>query len=106
MVVVLFATKKRSDIDLDEYAARNERMSELVQGIPGFIDIKGYVSDDGERINIARFESEDALKAWRLQPEHVETQQRAREAYYEDYWVEVCQTVRSYSWDREGGYRR
>ena len=104
MVVVLFATKKRSDIDLEEYSARNERMYELVQQIPGFIEIKGYVSDDGERISIARFESEEALHQWRFQPEHVETQRRAREVYYDSYWVQVCRTVRDYSFSREAGY--
>jgi heme-degrading monooxygenase HmoA len=104
MVVVLFGTNKRDDIDAAEYTQRNERMSELVQQIPGFIEIKGYVSEDGERISVARFESEDALKTWRLQPDHAETQKRAREAYYDSYWVQVCETVRDYSWSRQGGY--
>ena len=104
MVVVLFGTNKRDDIDLEEYAARNERMYELVQQIPGFIDIKGYVSDDGERISIARFETEEALKEWRFQPEHVETQRRAREKYYDSYWVQVCKTVRDYEFSRHGGH--
>jgi heme-degrading monooxygenase HmoA len=102
MVVVLFGTNKHDDIDLEEYAARNERMYELVQQIPGFIDIKGYVSDDGERISIARFETEEALKEWRFQPEHVETQRRAREKYYDSYWVQVCKTVRDYEFSRHG----
>src|SRR5690348_5234759 len=31
---------------------------ELVHQIPGLIEIKGYVSDDGERVSIARFGSE------------------------------------------------
>ena len=104
MVVVLFGTDKRDDIDVDEYTARNERMYELVQQIPGFIEIKGYVSDDGEQISVARFESEEALKEWRFHPEHVETQRLARERYYESYRVQVCKTVRDYSFSRTGGY--
>ena len=104
MVVVIFGTNKREDIDLDEYAARNERMYEIVSGMPGFLGIKGYVSEDGERISIARFESDKALKDWRLQPDHVETQKRARESYYDSYWIQVCHTVRDYEWSREGGY--
>lgn len=104
MVVVLFGTQKREDIDLEEYAARNERMYELVQQIPGFLGIKGYVSEDGDRISIARFESEDALGQWRFQPEHVETQRLARERYYESYWVQVCKTIRDYQFSVQGGY--
>ena len=103
MVVVLFGTNKRDDIDIDEYEERNERMYAIVSRMPGFLGIKGYVSEDGERISVARFESELALKAWRRQPDHIETQERARQAYYESYWVQVCHTVRDYSWSRDKG---
>ena len=103
MVVVLFGTKMRSDADLDEYSRRSKHMNELVKQIPGFISIKGFVADDGDEVSIARFESEEALNAWRFQPDHVETQRRARESYYESYWVQVCRTVRDYAFDRENG---
>jgi heme-degrading monooxygenase HmoA len=104
MVVVLFGTRKRQGIDLEEYGARNERMYELVQQIPGFLGIKGYVSEDGDRISIARFESEEALSEWRFQPEHVETQRLAREKYYESYWVQVCKTIRDYRFSVQEGW--
>ena len=104
MVVVLFGTKKREGIDLEEYGARNERMYELVQQIPGFLGIKGYVSEDGDRVSIARFESEDVLNQWRFQPDHVETQRLARERYYESYWVQVCKTIRDYRLSVREGY--
>ena len=103
MVVVIFGTEKRPDIDLEEYGERNERMYDIVSTMPGFLGIKGYVSEDGERISVARFESDEALKAWRLQPDHVETQRRARDVYYESYWVQVCHTVRDYRWSTDGG---
>jgi len=105
MVVVLFGTKMRSDADLDEYSRRSKRMNELVREIPGFISIKGFLADDGEEVSIARFESEQALDAWRFQPEHVETQRRAREAFYEAYWVQVCRTIRDYEFSRATGRR-
>jgi len=103
MVVVLFGTTMREDVDLDEYTLRSRRMNELVREMPGFIDVKNYASEDGDEISIARFESEDALKGWRLQPEHVETEKRARESYYESYWVQVCRTVRDYRFSRDQG---
>jgi heme-degrading monooxygenase HmoA len=103
MVVVLFGTKLRDNADLDEYRDRSRRMNELVRQIPGFISIKGFVAENGEEVSIARFESEDALDAWRFQPEHVETQRRAREALYESYWVQVCKTVRDYEFSQATG---
>jgi heme-degrading monooxygenase HmoA len=98
MVLVVFGTKMRDDADLDEYARHSRLMNELVKQIPGFISIKGFVGEDGEQISIARFESDDAVKAWRSHPEHLLTQRRARESFYASYWVQVCQTVRDYEW--------
>jgi heme-degrading monooxygenase HmoA len=103
MVVVLFGTRTRREADLEEYSRRSKRMNELVREIPGFISIKGFVSEDGDEVAIARFESEQALDAWRFHPEHVETQRRAREALYESYWVQVCTTIRDYEFSSERG---
>jgi heme-degrading monooxygenase HmoA len=103
MVVVLFGTKMRDDADLDEYRQRSRRMNELVREIPGFISIKGFVAEDGDQVSIARFESEEALDLWRYQAEHVDTQRRAREAFYESYWVQVCKTVRDYEFSQATG---
>ena len=102
-MVVLFGTKMRDDANLDEYRERSRRMRELVQQIPGFISIKGFTGKDGDEVSIARFENEASLDAWRFQPEHVETQRRAREAFYESYWVQVCTTIRDYEFSRAVG---
>ena len=103
MVLVVFGTKMRKDADLDEYGRHSQRMNELVKQIPGFISIKGFVGEDGEEISIARFDSDDAVKAWRSHPEHLLTQRRAREAFYESYWVQVCTTLRDYEWRLKTG---
>lgn len=103
MVVVLFGTKMRTGADLDDYGRRSKRMNQLVKQIPGFISIKGFLGDDGDEVSIARFESEEALDAWRFEPEHVETQHRAREAFYESYWVQVCTTIRDYEFSKDTG---
>lgn len=103
MVVVLFGTTMRNDANLDEYRERSRRMSELVQQIPGFISIEGFTAEDGGEVSIARFESEASLDAWRFHPEHVDTQRRAREAFYEKYWVQVCTTIRDYEFSRDVG---
>lgn len=101
MVLVLFKTQTRADIDAAEYQKASERMHALASRIPGFISLKGYSSEDGESFAIVRFESEEALEAWRNHPEHVAVQRRAREEFYEYYWVQVCKSVREYEWRRE-----
>ena len=76
-------------------------MHELVELVPGFISIKGYTSDDGEAIDLVRFENEAALEAWRTQPEHRMTQERGREEFYDHYWVQACKVFREYEFWRE-----
>ncbi|HEY1391054.1 MAG TPA: antibiotic biosynthesis monooxygenase [Ktedonobacterales bacterium] len=101
MVIVLFETELREDADLDEYEARSERMNELVRQMPGCVSVKRYTAADGNEVVIARFASEQTLDTWRLQPEHVETQRKGREEYYESYSVAVCTTIREYEFHRQ-----
>ncbi len=92
---VLLKTHLRDGADIATYERTSRRMRELVSRIPGFISIKGYTSDDGEEIDLVRFESEDALKAWREQPEHRDAQRRGRDEY-DRYSVQACRVFREY----------
>jgi heme-degrading monooxygenase HmoA len=56
------------------------RMSELVRDIPGYIPHKGFVADDGERVTIVEFETEEALHEWRVHPEHGTAKRHAIES--------------------------
>ena len=95
-VVVFFKTHLRPGADEAEYGRTSRRMHELVEAIPGFISIKGYRSEDGEEIDIVRFKDEEALEAWRTQPEHLATQERGREEFYDHFSVQACRVFREY----------
>ena len=101
MMMVLFNTEPRGDIDAAGYQQAGERMYELVSRMPGFVSAKRYAAEDGESFVMVKFESEEALEAWRRHPEHVEMQQRGRAEFYERYWVLVCKSVREYEWRRD-----
>ena len=103
MIMLLFKSQLRTDIDQADYAATRARMMELVNEIPGFVSYKTFRADDGETLAIARFDSEEALEAWRTHPEHVATQRRGHAEFYESYWIQVCRTVRDYGWSRAEG---
>jgi heme-degrading monooxygenase HmoA len=102
MMMVLFDTVPRADIDTAQYQQAAERMYALASQMPGFISAKHYSSADGESFTMVKFESQQALEAWRRHPEHVAVQTRGREEFYERYWVLVCQSVREYEWRRGG----
>jgi len=95
-VVVIFKTHLREGADVEAYRKTSRRMHELVEQIPGFISIKAYTGEDGEEIDLVRFANEDALNAWKEQPEHLEAQRRGREEFYDRYSVQACKVVRDY----------
>jgi heme-degrading monooxygenase HmoA len=75
-------------------------MVELVTAMPGFVDMD-YAEVEGGELVIARFESHEALAAWRELPEHKEAQRQGRDRFFAAYRIEVCETVRSYDWQME-----
>lgn len=105
MIVVLFSSVDRPDIDADEYARASARMREIVASIPGFISFNTYVSDDGEELAVARFDSLEAVEAWRSHPEHLATQAKDRSSWSEEYWAQTSESVREYHWTSVAGYQ-
>ena len=103
MVIVLIRTKLRADADHAAYEVLNAQMYEVVQKMPGFLGVSGYASADGDEVGMVRFESLEALRAWREHPEHVATQARGKSEFYASYHIEVCEVVRAYDFACERG---
>jgi heme-degrading monooxygenase HmoA len=99
MVLALFAFRVRPEAQAEFHEAVT-RMTELVQGMPGFISMDLFTAEDGRTLAVPRFESEEALLAWRDHPEHVAAQQLGKDSVFEDYWLDVCSTIRSYEFHR------
>ena len=93
MIVTVFRSRLRPGVR-DEYVALVNRMAELAATMPGYISHKGFFADDGERVTVVEFESEEGMRAWRMHPEHREAQRKAREIYYSEYRVQICELVR------------
>lgn len=98
MVVVVFRITLRRDCDEADYAATGERMVERVSSMPGFLGMD-YAEVEGGELLVARFESHEALAAWRNDPEHLAAQKAGRERFFAHYSIEVCDEVRSYAFD-------
>ncbi len=95
-VVVIFKYRLRKGADEAAYEATSRRMHELVEAMPGFMSIKGFVGEDGEAIDLIRFRDETSLESWRNAPEHREAQRRGREEFYDWYWIQALRVVREY----------
>jgi len=100
MIVTVFRSRLRPNLR-EEYVALANRMNEIARTMPGYISHKGFFADDGERVTVVEFESEEALRAWRMHPEHREAQKLGRERYYEAYSVQVCEVKREARFQRD-----
>lgn len=103
MVVIVFRTRLREGVDLQELERVGMRMYELAAEMPGFISYKDFAAADGESLTLVEFESAEALAAWRDHAEHREIQARGRERYFSEYSVQVCSPLRAYAFTVEGG---
>ena len=93
MILTVFRSRVKPEAR-DEYARWAARMSEIARSMPGYISHKGFVADDGERVTIVEFESEEAQRAWAVHPEHVEAKKKGRKDFYLEYRVQVCRVER------------
>jgi len=75
-------------------------MRTLVQENPGFIDVKNYTSEDGERLTLVWFKDKESLRAWRELPAHREAQSTGRKKWYEYYKMDVATVERTSSFER------
>lgn len=99
MILTVF----RSRLDPAHAAAYREmaaRMRLLAECMPGFVSFKTFTAEDGERVSIIEFESEETLRAWHEHPEHREAQALGRDRFYSEYQIQVCSVARHYGRSR------
>ncbi|HXZ54699.1 MAG TPA: antibiotic biosynthesis monooxygenase [Burkholderiales bacterium] len=93
MIVTVFRSRVKPGLQQD-YIEWVGRMSALARTMPGYISHKGFVAEDGERVTIVEFDSEEAQRAWARHPEHIEAQKKGRQDFYLEYRIQVCQVQR------------
>jgi heme-degrading monooxygenase HmoA len=93
MIITVFRSRVKPEA-VEEYGRWAARMSELARKMPGYISHKGFVADDGERVTIVEFESEETQRAWSLLPEHVEAKKKGRASFYSGYRIQICTVQR------------
>jgi heme-degrading monooxygenase HmoA len=88
-LVTVFRSRLRPEA-VEEYDEVAPRIEALARTMPGFVDVKTFTADDGERVTIARFDSVEHQRAWRNEADHRIAQRAGRERYYSEYLIQVC----------------
>ena len=102
MLVVLFRSRLTEAAGAD-YESMNDELEETARNAPGFVDMKSYSADDGERLTVVRWKDPETLKQWREVARHREAQRIGRERWYQWYRIEVAELVRDSSFSRKAG---
>ncbi|MGE0789085.1 MAG: antibiotic biosynthesis monooxygenase [Sandaracinaceae bacterium] len=102
MIVTVFRSRLREE-HLTEYLDVAAHIDALAHTMPGFVAIKTFVADDGERVSVVEFETMEQQRAWLEHPEHREAQRLGRERFYSAYRIDVCERLRGHGWGREQG---
>ena len=97
MIVTVFRTRMNPGVQ-DEYGPMAQRISELARNVPGYISHKGFVAEDGERVTIVEFESEEALERWRVDPDHRVAKRHGFESFFSEFKYQICSVVRERVW--------
>jgi heme-degrading monooxygenase HmoA len=97
MIVTVFRSRLNPGVQ-DDYGQLAKQMSELARTIPGYISHKGFIAEDGERVTIVEFETEEALHAWRINSEHAKAKRRGIESFFSDYKFQICNVIRDRAW--------
>ena len=100
MIVVLFRSKLVATASTDGYDEMAQEMDDLARTMPGFIDVKSFKADDGERLTVVWWQDEETLRAWREQARHRVAQRTGRERWYEYYKLDVAEVIRTNNFDR------
>lgn len=84
MITTIFRSRLNQET-LEEYQTIETRMVTLAQEAPGFISIKAFTAEDGERLSIVEFESWDTMRQWKNHPGHQKAQALGRDSLYTEY---------------------
>ena len=100
MIVVLFRSKLVPTASTNGYDEMAEEMDDLARTMPGFVDVKSFKAEDGERLTVVWWQDEETLRAWREQARHRVAQRTGRERWYEYYRLDVAEVIRTNNFDR------
>lgn len=90
-VVTVFRNRLRESAR-EAYAAELEVVTSLARSMPGFIETKTFVAEDGERATVVTFADPETHGAWRDHPRHREAMRHGIDDYYDEYSIAVGTT--------------
>lgn len=89
-------TSVRTEID-EGYAEMARRMLELARRQPGFLGEESARNEAG--ITVSYWESLEAIRAWKNNPDHLEAQNQGKKKWYKAYKIRIVKVERDYDFE-------
>jgi heme-degrading monooxygenase HmoA len=99
VIVILFRSKLTPAAGAD-YTQTSDALETYVKTMPGFLDVKSFRAEDGERLTVVWWKDRETLEQWRTDSRHLSAKQTGRERWYEYYNLEVAEIVRAKQFTR------
>ncbi len=101
-MMTVFRSRRRRESEA-AYQKLSEEMQAAARRVPGFVDFKTFVAEDGERVSLITFATLEAHQVWRNDPRHRQAMQVGRDEFYQDYSVQVGECTHAARWSRDEG---
>lgn len=99
MMLIAFRSRLTAAAGAD-YTKMSESMDTHARAFPGFVDIKSFTAEDGERLTLVWWADAETLQAWATDAQHMVAKATGRALWYEYYRMEVAEVIRTSSFDR------
>ncbi len=99
MILILFRSRLTSQAG-EDYERLLAEMGEYVKEQPGFVAVKSFTGDDGERLTIVWWKDKETLDQWRQNQRHRTAKNLGRERWYEYYRMELAEVFLTSDFDR------
>jgi heme-degrading monooxygenase HmoA len=98
-IVTVFRSRLRPEAAA-EYAEHAKKIDALARTMPGYVEHKTFVAEDGERVTVVTFADREGHAHWARDPEHRAAQHAGVASYYAEYSIAVGEVDRAHAWTR------
>ena len=98
MYAVIFEVEVKPD-GKERYLEIAGKLKEQLVKMKGFISIERFSSlvKEGKILSLSFWESEDSIKKWKANIDHLNAQSRGRESLFKDYRIRVAKVQKDYT---------
>jgi len=97
-ILTVFRSRLRAEAASLGYHELAEDMERRARAMPGFVEFKTFVADDGERLSVVMFDNIDDHNGWRDDPEHLAARRRGIGEFYAGYDITVAEVFRHHTY--------